>query len=153
MLRTKARNGNYRDIVRGIKIDPHGMDLLTGYHHVFWVGDLNYRLDWGSQATNPTESPSQADFDEIVAKVGSRMGISMMLLMRISTDSYWCFSFSIPSQVDQGSYQELLKTDQLHKEMAAKRAFLGFTEVSAEGGILPPLIPQVLTAVNTALHN
>ena len=45
------------------------MDLLTGYHHVFWVGDLNYRLDWGSQATNPTESPSQADFDEIVAKV------------------------------------------------------------------------------------
>ena len=34
--RTKARNGNYRDIVRGIRIDPHNMDCLTGYHHVFW---------------------------------------------------------------------------------------------------------------------
>ena len=35
----------------------------------FRFGDLNYRLNWGSQATNPTESPTQADFDEIVSKV------------------------------------------------------------------------------------
>ena len=74
--RTKARNGNYRDIVRGIRIDPHGMDCLTGYHHVFWVGDLNYRLDHGSQATNPTESPSQADFDDIVDKVCVQRGMA-----------------------------------------------------------------------------
>ena len=32
-----------------------------------------------------------------------------------------------------GQYQELLQTDQLHKEMAAKRAFLGFTEVRPIG--------------------
>ncbi len=32
-----------RDIVKGIRIDAHGMDLLTGYHHVFFMGDLNYR--------------------------------------------------------------------------------------------------------------
>lgn len=49
------------------------------------------------------------------------------------------FSTCIPSspfsfrQVDMGHYQELLQTDQLHKEMAAKRAFLGFTEVSEAG--------------------
>ena len=38
-------------------------------------------------------------------------------------------------QVDMGQYQELLQTDQLHKEMAAKRAFLGFTEVRSILGV------------------
>ncbi len=32
------------------------------------------------------------------------------------------------TQVDEGNYPELLLTDQLHKEMVAKRAFLGFKE-------------------------
>jgi hypothetical protein len=36
---------------------------------VFWVGDLNYRLDFGAQATNPTESPTEPDFNDLVSKV------------------------------------------------------------------------------------
>eukprot|EP00955_Chlamydomonas_euryale_P005351 57066-Chlamydomonas_euryale.AAC.1 len=48
--RTRARNNNYSDIVRGMRgVAPNQMDCLTGYHHVFWVGDLNYRLDFGKQ--------------------------------------------------------------------------------------------------------
>jgi hypothetical protein len=26
-----------------------GADLVTGFHHVVWMGDLNYRLDYGQQ--------------------------------------------------------------------------------------------------------
>jgi hypothetical protein len=26
-----------------------GQDALLGHHHVLWMGDLNYRLDWGQQ--------------------------------------------------------------------------------------------------------
>ncbi|PNH04886.1 putative peroxygenase 3, partial [Tetrabaena socialis] len=41
--RACARNSNYRDITRGLKLDPAGrMDVLTAFHHVVWMGDLNY---------------------------------------------------------------------------------------------------------------
>lgn len=26
-----------------------GADLVTGFHHVVWMGDLNYRLEYGQQ--------------------------------------------------------------------------------------------------------
>lgn len=107
----RARNNNYRDIVRGIRIDPYNMDCLTAYHHVFWMGDLNYRLDWGQQASNPTETPTQADFDEIV-----RM-------------------------VEGGKYEELLQVDQLKKEMEANRAFLGGCRAFSTAPRLPVTSP------------
>jgi hypothetical protein len=95
----KARNDNYRDICRGIRgVDQYNMDLLTGFHHVFWLGDLNYRLDWGSQATNPTESPTREDFESLVEAIG------------------------------EGRYAELLEKDQLIAQMKEKKAFLGFAE-------------------------
>lgn len=30
-------------------IAASGADLVTGFHHVVWMGDLNYRLDYGEQ--------------------------------------------------------------------------------------------------------
>ncbi len=50
--KVKQRNKNYTDIIKGLRINPdYPMDCLTGYHHVFWVGDLNYRLDFGQQVS------------------------------------------------------------------------------------------------------
>eukprot|EP00798_Chlamydomonas_sp_ICE-L_P013605 gene13605-19478_t len=94
----RARNAHYRDIVKGLRMDPYQMDVLTAYHHVFWMGDLNYRLDYGQQAIIPTESPSMDDFKSLVDKV------------------------------DSGQYGELLPLDQLAKEMEAKRCFYQFNE-------------------------
>lgn len=48
------RNAMFRSIVRGIRLDPYNMDILTGHHHVFWMGDLNYRIAFGQQASSPT---------------------------------------------------------------------------------------------------
>lgn len=43
-MQVRARNNHYRDIVRGLRLEKkHAMDVLTAYHHTFWMGDLNYR--------------------------------------------------------------------------------------------------------------
>lgn len=48
--RIKARNSMYRSLVQGLHVNDHGMDVLTGFHHVFWMGDLNYRIDFDDPA-------------------------------------------------------------------------------------------------------
>ncbi|KAA8498711.1 Phosphatidylinositol 3,4,5-trisphosphate 5-phosphatase 1 [Porphyridium purpureum] len=45
---TLRRNQDYEEIVRGLKkiADPGGPDIMTSHcHHLFWMGDLNYRID------------------------------------------------------------------------------------------------------------
>ncbi|XP_078694432.1 phosphatidylinositol 3,4,5-trisphosphate 5-phosphatase 2A-like isoform X2 [Branchiostoma floridae x Branchiostoma belcheri] len=42
------RNQNYHDILRGLNLGHlklGGFDVTTQFHHVFFLGDLNYRLD------------------------------------------------------------------------------------------------------------
>ncbi|KAJ7523803.1 hypothetical protein O6H91_18G063200 [Diphasiastrum complanatum] len=55
-----ARNGNYREIVGQLRVGIPGMDILSQFHHVFWLGDLNYRLDFGGiegKSTTPPKEP------------------------------------------------------------------------------------------------
>jgi hypothetical protein len=42
------------------------VDLDTQFHHCFWLGDLNYRLDFS--ITDPTEPPSKEEAHRRVAK-------------------------------------------------------------------------------------
>ena len=47
------RNNNYRDILRGLGLGQRGLqqfDLTSQFHHVFWFGDLNYRLECEDEA-------------------------------------------------------------------------------------------------------
>jgi len=74
------------------------------------MGDLNYRIDWGQQAHNLAETPTQEDHAAIV------------------------------NHVQAQSYQELLATDQLAREMAAGRVFPGFKEAPIE---FPPTFKVV----------
>ncbi|GMH43463.1 hypothetical protein BSKO_11385 [Bryopsis sp. KO-2023] len=53
--KTPARNAMYRNIIRGLRLDPYNMDIVTGYHHIFWMGDLNYRIMFGQQGASPTD--------------------------------------------------------------------------------------------------
>ena len=96
------RNGNYRSIVRNIKVGPAGGgDVMNEFHHTMWMGDLNYRLDYGGQGD--AKSPSPVLFAEMVDKICS-------------------------GRVDHR--EELWSCDQLSREKAANRAFVGFTEGS-----------------------
>lgn len=42
------RNANYRDIIKGLSLGQKHLDLFdvtNQFHHVFWFGDLNYRVE------------------------------------------------------------------------------------------------------------
>ncbi|GAM21486.1 hypothetical protein SAMD00019534_046610 [Acytostelium subglobosum LB1] len=43
--KTDQRNQNYRDIVKNVELGNKDIDVLNQFHHVFWMGDLNYRVD------------------------------------------------------------------------------------------------------------
>jgi endonuclease/exonuclease/phosphatase family metal-dependent hydrolase len=57
---TKRRNADVASVVSGINLGKtQKMDILNSYHHVFWMGDLNYRLDYGGQGDEKEPSPEQ----------------------------------------------------------------------------------------------
>ena len=39
------RNQNFHDILRGLNLGQQGVfDISNHFHHLFWFGDLNYRV-------------------------------------------------------------------------------------------------------------
>lgn len=43
--KVEERNGNVEEILKGVKVGPYAaMDLMACSDHVFWLGDLNYRI-------------------------------------------------------------------------------------------------------------
>lgn len=66
--KTAQRNNDFKSVVKGIRniSGEHG-DALHHYHHVFWMGDLNYRLDYGDQGDKRT--PDLDQFDEMVQMI------------------------------------------------------------------------------------
>jgi len=64
------RNEDVEEVVKNTKMGfKHKMDILNQYHHVFWSGDLNYRLDWGDQTT---KEPTKEVFDQMVKLVNKK---------------------------------------------------------------------------------
>jgi phosphatidylinositol-bisphosphatase len=74
------------------------------------MGDLNYRIDWGEQAKSQAETPTPEDHADIVVRVKAE------------------------------AYGELLAADQLAREMAAGRVFVGFKEAPID---FPPTFKVV----------
>jgi hypothetical protein len=57
--KTAQRNSDVGEICANLKLLPpaqrrsvHKPDLATGFHHCVWVGDLNYRLEYGQQVSS-----------------------------------------------------------------------------------------------------
>ena len=85
VTRLHTRQENYEEIVNGLHLGgmAHGaqpvkaMDFLHSYDHVFWFGDMNYRIDLGTHgtpkeykkvvklATDPDERYQLQDFDQL----------------------------------------------------------------------------------------
>ena len=59
VTRLHTRQENYEEIVRGLRLNGlahsskpvRNMDFLHQFDHVFWFGDLNYRVDMGNHGT------------------------------------------------------------------------------------------------------
>jgi hypothetical protein len=51
--RLAQRAANYAEIVRNVNLGARKVSqFLHQYHHVFWLGDLNYRTDLGAHGTD-----------------------------------------------------------------------------------------------------
>lgn len=64
----ETRNGNYRQIASSLKVGLQSMDLLNQFHHVFWLGDLNYRLDFDKLDEKPL-TPERRFWSTIVKEI------------------------------------------------------------------------------------
>jgi endonuclease/exonuclease/phosphatase family metal-dependent hydrolase len=66
----QKRNDDVAEIVEGLRVGVPGMDILNQFDHVVWMGDLNYRLDYGNQGDD--KSPSEKQFNEMVELVNQK---------------------------------------------------------------------------------
>ncbi|KAG0587749.1 hypothetical protein KC19_2G188700 [Ceratodon purpureus] len=64
----ETRNSNFRQIAMSMRVGLQSMDLLSQFHHVFWLGDLNYRLDFGKLEPQGT-TPDRAFWATIVKQI------------------------------------------------------------------------------------
>lgn len=75
--RRHTRQENYEDIVHGLPLTGNahvpGADLLHAFDHVFWFGDLNYRVEFGNHGEDwefamVRELARAKEFDRLVAR-------------------------------------------------------------------------------------
>lgn len=105
-----ARNSNFREITGQMRVGPvPGLDILNQFHHLFWLGDLNYRLA-------PAPAPAASGGG---GTAGSH---------RDNDDDDAAEWRRVVGKVQAGELQELLARDELRRERAAARAFYGFKE-------------------------
>lgn len=74
----EKRNSDYSEICHGVmgSIGNTKQALLNQFHHVFWCGDLNYRLNydpngWYTSKEGNKKSPSDALYCEMVQLVAN----------------------------------------------------------------------------------
>jgi len=64
----ERRNKDYQDICGSVQLGNVKQDMLEQFHHVFWMGDLNYRCDY-KQMDDPENTPSDKLFKEYVSNI------------------------------------------------------------------------------------
>eukprot|EP00899_Mesostigma_viride_P027784 jgi/Mesvir1/8190/Mv12486-RA.1 len=98
----KVRNLDYAEVVHNLRIGDPRLDVVSQFEHVFWMGDLNYRLHLFPESSHSKDGskrrPTEAQFAQV-------------------TDA-----------IANGSLDELLAFDELRREMAAGKAFYRFVE-------------------------
>jgi len=65
--KTAERNSDFRQIVNGLHFGDDKMDIHTQFHHVFWMGDLNYRV--ASTEQGDSKTPPDDHFNAMVNKI------------------------------------------------------------------------------------
>lgn len=67
--KVQRRNSDVMEIVNGVSktMGKIRADILCQFDHVIFMGDLNYRLDYGTQGEE--KKPSQEQFDAMVTKI------------------------------------------------------------------------------------
>ncbi|NWW74980.1 SHIP2 phosphatase, partial [Climacteris rufus] len=110
--RTHRRNQNYSDILHSLALGDKrlgGFDLTLRFTHLFWFGDLNYRLDMDVQVGPRRCHPGDGGGEE---PRGHRPSPAQDVL----------------THVVRKDFQALLAVDQLTLEREKNKVFLRFSE-------------------------
>jgi len=101
----ERRNADFKEICTTTK---DNVEIMFKFDHFFWMGDLNYRVDYGDQTDDKGKvgkKPPEAVFKEITKMI---------------------------QDGGDENRKALYATDQLHKEMVAGRVFTGFETAEPE---------------------
>ncbi|NXM05024.1 SHIP2 phosphatase, partial [Tyrannus savana] len=112
--KTHRRNQNYSDILHSLVLGDKrlgGFDLTLRFTHLFWFGDLNYRLDMGVEVGPPGTTPGSAGREEPPGLTNPSPSPQDIL-----------------ARVTKKEFQALLAVDQLNLEREKNKVFLRFSE-------------------------
>lgn len=67
--KTARRNSDVQEIINGISrvLGSRKADIMVQFDHVIFMGDLNYRLDYGSQGEE--KKPTKEQFDQMILRI------------------------------------------------------------------------------------
>lgn len=108
------RNQNYLDILRLLSLGDKQLssfDISLRFTHLFWLGDLNYRLDMDIQVGDTGRAQTKA-----------------WIQPHLFTDPV-CFVFTLQeilNYINRKEFEPLLKVDQLNLEREKNKVFLRF---------------------------
>lgn len=112
------RNQNYLDILRLLSLGDKQLssfDISLRFTHLFWLGDLNYRLDMDIQVMQNTHVHS-------MMKLWSAPNPNDFSLC-----DYFCLCLQeILNYINRKEFDPLLKVDQLNLEREKNKVFLRF---------------------------
>ena len=98
----EARNQNFRQILKAASVGNMDLDFDCQFHHVVWLGDLNYRVNLLAAEGKPTP-PSKGP----------------------EHDAHWK---RVHNLVRDAQWTKLMSADQLKAEQKKASCFVGFTE-------------------------
>lgn len=96
------RNSDVKEILNEARIKNHRLDASIQFDYIFWIGDLNYRVDlWTARGGEKPDEKGE------------------------SHEKHWN---EVKTLVDGEKWSELIKGDQLQREQKAGNVFHGFSE-------------------------
>jgi len=101
---TFRRNVDVQKLILGTQVGAAGISIGNFFHHVFWAGDLNYRLNVAGRSVASTKS---GDKDNTVSEEEMQV---------------------VLGKIQAGNLSDLLARDQLLCERGMGRVFAGFEE-------------------------
>lgn len=112
-----SRNEDCREILSGIDLGQKGIDFASQFHHCFWMGDMNYRVDLSQVAEYKHLDASGKSKDEKKALQKEKFEIASGLVTKLDGADR------------ESALATLHEADELSTAMAKDEVLVGFEEL------------------------
>lgn len=130
------RNDSIKEILGGVRVGDERFDVSNQKHHVFWMGDMNYRTCFD------TETPPRSKRDEDLSKEEEERRIKMLESASMTNnedgeggkakkegkkDKVAKQVAIVTGEIKDNNWGAIIARDELNREIAGNRALAGFT--------------------------